>query len=142
MQTAQKKPVLRRTLDNIIRFTSSIGENTVFTGSFTGGENIVVRGHVRGESNVKGAVVVAETGIWEGRLTADIVIVSGTVKGDILARDKVEVLAGAKITGNLTSPIIALESGAIHDGHMEMSSTTRFERFNEKRDEPAGLVAE
>jgi len=135
----QKKPVFRRTLDNVIRFTSSIGENTEFTGSFSGGENIVVRGHVRGESDVNGAVVVTETGRWEGRLKADIAIVAGVVNGDIIAREKIEILAGAKITGNLSSPVIAIESGAIHEGHMEMTPTTQVQHFSEKRTGPSEL---
>lgn len=142
MQATQKKPALRRTLDSIIRFTSSIGENTVFTGSFNGGENIVVRGHVRGESDVKGAVVVTETGKWQGKLVADVVIISGIVEGDIVAREKIEVLAGARIYGNLTGPVIAIEIGAVHDGHMDMSSATRIERFYEKREDPARVVEE
>jgi len=133
MSQMQKKPVFRRTLDNVIRFTSSIGENTEFTGSFSGGENIIVRGHVRGESDVNGAVVITETGRWEGRLKADIAIVAGVVNGDIIAREKIEILAGAKITGNLSSPVIAIETGAIHDGHMEMTSITQVQRFSEKR---------
>ena len=139
MHALDKKPVLRRTLDNIIRFTSSIGENTEFTGSFSGGENIVVRGHVRGESDVNGAVVIAETGRWDGTLVADIVIVAGIVNGDVIGREKIEVLSGAKITGNLSCPVIAIETGAVHDGRMDMSSTTRVERFYEKRNDPADV---
>lgn len=132
MQSAKRQPVLGRTLDSIIRFTSSIGEGSTFTGSFSGGENIVVRGKVHGESDVQGAVVIAESGYWIGQLKADIVVVAGRVEGDICAREKIEVLKGAHINGNLDCPNIAMETGAIHDGHLSMHG--KFSRFEEKRE--------
>ena len=131
MQSAKKQPVLGRTLDSIIRFTSSIGEGSTFTGSFSGGENIVVRGRVEGESDVKGAVVIAESGFWKGQLKADIVVVAGQVEGDITARDKIEILEGARVSGNLDCPHIAMENGAIHVGHLSMRG--RVSTFEEKR---------
>jgi cytoskeletal protein CcmA (bactofilin family) len=131
MQSAKKQPVLGRTLDTVIRFTSSIGEGTTFTGSFSGGENIVVRGTVHGESDVQGAIVVANGGHWVGHLQADIVVVAGRVDGDITAREKIEVLNGAHIKGNMASPVIAMETGSIHDGRISMHSNLN--TFAEKR---------
>ena len=139
MPQLQNKPVSRRTLDNIIRFSTSIGENTKFTGSFSGGENIVVRGHVKGESDACGVVMIAETGCWDGKLVADSVIVAGTVNGDIVAHEKIEILSGSKIIGNLSCPVIAIETGAVHEGHMDMSSTTIVKRFQEKRNNPTKI---
>lgn len=139
MPSLQNKPVFRRTLDSIIRFTSSIGENIEFTGSFNGDGNIVVRGHVKGESDVSSAVEIAETGTWDGKLTANIVIVAGLVKGDIVAREKIEVLASAKIIGNISSPVIAIETGAIHEGHIDMKATTKVKRYQEKRNNPTKI---
>lgn len=139
MPSVQDKPVFRRTLDNIIRFTSSIGENIEFSGSFSGEGNLVVRGHVKGDSDVNSTVVIAETGSWDGKLTADTVIVAGIVNGDIVAREKIEVLENAKIIGNLSSPVIAIETGAIHEGHIDMSTTTKVKRFQEKRNNPTRI---
>lgn len=139
MPSVQDKPVFRRTLDNIIRFTSSIGENIEFSGSFSGEGNLVVRGHVKGDSDVNSTVVIAETGSWDGKLTADTVIVAGIINGDIVAREKIEVLENAKIIGNLSSPVIAIETGAIHEGHIDMSSTTKVKRFQEKRNNPTRI---
>ena len=139
MKSVQKKPVLQRTLDNIIRFTTSIGETTEFTGSFSGGENIVVRGHVTGESIVSGAVVIAETGCWDGKLVADVVIVLGILNGDIEAREKIEIHSSAKIKGNISSPMVAIETGAVHEGHIDMKATTVVKHFEEKRDNPTEI---
>lgn len=131
MLSVKKQPVLGRTLDSVIRFTSSIGEVTTFTGNFSGEENILVRGKVFGESDVQGAVVIASGGQWVGHLQANIVVVAGVFEGDITARDKIEVLSGAHIKGNLTSPVIAMETGAIHHGRISMNSM--LSTFDEKR---------
>lgn len=132
MQSAKKLPALGRTLDSSIRFTSSIGEGSTFTGSFNGGENIVVRGNIHGESDVQGAVVIADNGKWIGQIKANIVVVAGQVEGDITACEKIEILKGAHIKGNLNCPIIAMETGAIHEGHISMQS--KVSTFAEKRE--------
>ena len=134
LEKKDRKQGFRRTLDNVIRFTSSIGEGTTFTGSFGGGENIVVRGEVHGMSDVEGVVVITETGKWIGELIADVVIVAGYVEGDISARDKIEVQAGANISGNLFSQVIAIESGAVHIGRIDMKNLKEIKHFKEKRD--------
>ncbi len=139
MPPLKNKPVSRRTLDKITRFSSCIGENTEFTGKFSGGENIVVRGHVKGESDACRVVLITETGCWDGKLVADIVIVEGTVNGDIVAGEKIELLSGSKITGNLSCPVIAIETGAVHDGNIDMNTTTKVERFEEKRNNPTKI---
>lgn len=128
MQSAKKQPVSGRS----VRFTSSIGEGSTFTGSFSGGENIVVLGTVQGESDVEGTVVIADSGHWIGQMKANTVVVAGRVEGDITARDKIEVLKSAHIIGNMDCPNIAMEMGAIHDGHLSMHGKLR--RFEQKRE--------
>ena len=133
------KPVSRRTLDKISRFSSCIGENTTFTGKFSGGENMLVLGHVKGEGDACKVVVIGSSGRWDGKLNADVVIVEGKVNGDIVAREKIELLSGSKVMGNLSCPVVAMETGAIHDGHIEMNSTTQVKHFEEKRDNPTNI---
>lgn len=135
MPSAKKKLVPGQGLGSSIRFTSSIGEGSTFTGSFSGGENIVVLGRVEGESDVQGTVVIAESGRWVGQIKADVVVVAGRVEGDIVARDKVELLKSGYIRGNLDSPNIAIETGAVHVGHLSMHG--KVSNFEQKRE--AGL---
>lgn len=133
MQAQGRKQATRRTLDGIGRFTSAVAEGSVFKGSFSGGENIVVFGKVEGESDVNGVIVITETGNWQGELTADVVIVAGTVEGNIRAREKIELQSSANIRGNLFSPLIAIECGAVHVGHIDMKNIQQLKHFKEKR---------
>lgn len=135
-----KKNNYRRTLDSVIRFSSAIGENTTINGRFTGGENIMVRGTVKGDSDVQGTIVIMETGCWLGHLVADVVVIAGRVEGDIEARDKIEIVSGGHITGDIRSPIVAMESGAIHEGSIHMSEKAEVSKFEEKRFEAIPIV--
>ncbi len=139
MYAVETKPLSRRALDGNARFSSSIGQNTKFTGSLSGDGNIVVQGKVVGDSEINAAVVITETGSWEGNLVAEVVVVSGEVTGNITASGKIELLASARVTGNLRCPVIAIATGAIHEGRMDMGSAMRVERFFEKRSDPAPL---
>jgi cytoskeletal protein CcmA (bactofilin family) len=85
-------------------------------------------------------VVIAETGRWKGNLVADVVVVAGEVSGNITASGKIELLASAKVIGNLRCPVIAIATGAIHEGRMDMGPAMRVERFFEKRDDPSSAL--
>jgi len=123
----------RRTLDEIIRFTSSIGESAIFTGNIVTDDNIVVRGTVIGNSQIDGIIVVEAHGKWLGNLSAKALIINGHVEGNITAQIKIEIQNNAKIIGDLISPKIAIESGAIHDGSIHMDDKTQLTTFEEKR---------
>lgn len=127
----------RRALDDIIRFTTTIAEDTRFTGSFDGGHDYVVRGSVTGDSVVSGAVVITQGGHWTGNLTADIIVVGGQVEGDLVAREKLEILNTARVTGNLQSPVLAIAKGAVHEGQLRMREQTQVTEFEERRTEPS-----
>ena len=123
----------RRTLDDIIRFTSSVGENSIFTGNITTSDNVVVRGTIIGDSKVEGIIVVKISGKWLGNIIANTLVINGYVKGDVTALDKIEIQKNAKIIGNLNCPRIAIENGAIHEGRIHMEDKTHIITFKEKR---------
>jgi cytoskeletal protein CcmA (bactofilin family) len=137
-----KKAKRRRTLDDIFRFATLVGETTQFEGTFKGGENFIIRGEVRGDSVVDGAVVIAESGSWHGHITADVVVVGGRVEGGIEAREKIEILASAKVLGTLHSPTLAIANGAFHEGEIRMRERTDLTEFDEKRSTPRAMTSE
>lgn len=123
----------RRTLDDIIRFTSSVGESSTFTGTIETADNLVVRGTVIGDSKIKGIVVIESTGKWFGNISGNTFVIKGHVEGDINALGKIEIQKSAKLIGNICSPRIAIERGAIHQGHVNMEHKPQITTFKEKR---------
>lgn len=124
----------RRALDNVKQFTTLIGGGTRVTGALRGSENCIVNGTVEGNCEIDGTLVLGEQGRWHGNIFASMAIISGEVVGDIVAGEKLELSASARITGNITSPVVAMAEGAIHQGGIKMAREgSGVSSFQEKR---------
>ncbi|MCF6257342.1 MAG: polymer-forming cytoskeletal protein [Gammaproteobacteria bacterium] len=121
----------RRSLDSVAGFTTSIGLESIFTGTIGGRGHTIVLGRVEGSSELDGALVIGEGGCWVGDITAKYVVIAGQVEGSITAREKMEIVCTAKIRGSLTSPFIAIAEGAVHEGEIHMA---KVKRFTDQRD--------
>ena len=102
------------------RIDTLIGAATRIIGDvqFSGGFHI--DGHIKGNVDAaaeSGATLsVSDTGVVEGSVAVPNVILNGTVKGDILAHDRVELGATARVTGSVYYGLIELEMGAEING--------------------------
>ena len=104
------------------RIDTLIGAGTRIIGDvhFSGGFH--VDGHVKGNVDAlpdSGATVsVSDSGVVEGSVAVPNVILNGTVKGDILAHERVELGATARVTGNVYYGLIEMEMGAEINGKL------------------------
>jgi len=121
----------RRSLDGVDGFTTSIGPDSIFTGTIGGSGHTIVLGRVEGSSQLDGTLVIGESGCWTGDITAKHIVIAGQVEGSVTAREKMEIVCTAKIRGSLTSPFIAIAEGAVHEGEIHMGEV---KRFRDRRD--------
>ncbi len=121
----------KRTLDHIQQEPTLLGGESVFVGNLQGKKDFFVRGKVVGDCDVEGMVLLSPNSYWLGNITADVVIISGRVEGNVTARVKLEVRDAARIQGNLTSPAIALSEIAKINGNVSHSGDLT--HFNERR---------
>jgi cytoskeletal protein CcmA (bactofilin family) len=104
------------------RIDTLIGAGTRIIGDvqFTGGFH--VDGHIKGNVDAppdSGATLsVSDGGVVEGSVAAPNVVLNGVVKGDILAHERVELGATAKVTGNVYYALIEMEMGAEINGKL------------------------
>ena len=124
---------LRRTRDAIGAPATIIGDDTEFTGQLTGQGHVLVKGTVKGDSDLDSPVTIAPGGRWDGCLKATDIIVAGTVDGDIDASGKAEIRATAKVTGSVSAAQIAIGEGARVDGKLHTRTPEEIKRFAEKR---------
>lgn len=124
----------RRTLDRVGEFTTMLGPRSVYMGVFQGKDNYLVYGEVQGECDLEGTLVLGEGSRWKGNIRAAHVVVAGQVEGDIFAINKLELARTAFVRGKITSPVVAMARGAVHDGSIRMAKQTQVTRFNERRD--------
>jgi cytoskeletal protein CcmA (bactofilin family) len=104
------------------RIDTLIGAGTRIIGDvhFTGGFHL--DGHIKGNVDAlpeSGATLsVSDAGMIEGSVAVPNVILNGAVTGDILAHDRVELGATARVTGNVYYGLIEMEMGAEINGKL------------------------
>ena len=60
-------------------------------------------------------------------------VIAGTVEGDIIATDRVEIRPPARIFGSVSAARIAIGEGAVIEGEIHMTGGAQPHRFEEKR---------
>jgi cytoskeletal protein CcmA (bactofilin family) len=104
------------------RIDTLIGAGTRIIGDVQFGGGFHVDGHVKGNVDAppdSGATLsVSDSGVVEGSVAVPNVVLNGTVKGDILAHDRVELGATARVTGNVYYGLIEMEMGAEINGKL------------------------
>ncbi|HTG91328.1 MAG TPA: polymer-forming cytoskeletal protein, partial [Pyrinomonadaceae bacterium] len=91
------------------------------TGEITFKDMVRVNGHVAGTVYSKTGTLIVDTGARiEARVDVGVAIVSGTVKGDIIARERVELGPTSKIYGNIWTRSLVIKDGAIFEGVCRM----------------------
>ncbi len=92
-------------------YVSVISEQCQFQGTLDLQGSLRIDGDLDGNVDNAKYVTISKTGTVKGDITAQGVVVIGSMTGDIVA-DSVEILADAKITGNIRSKSILIEGGA------------------------------
>ena len=113
-----------------------LGPDSVYTGMFRGKDNHIIYGEVQGECDIEGILVLGEGGRWKGNIRAGSVVIAGRVEGDIEAINKLELARTAHVHGRITSPVVAIARGAVHEGSVRMAKQTQITRFVERREAP------
>lgn len=99
-----------------------IGPNIVIEGTITGSETTVVDGTVKGEINITSDLRVGPKGRIEAKVQVRNIVVEGRVTGEIIASDRVELIAGSQVDGNIKAPRIIVAEGAKFRGNVDMGS--------------------
>lgn len=81
-----------------------------------------VDGKVTGQVHSKGDLVVGESGVVEGEVSAGRVFVSGTVRGKMSAEQRVEICAGGKVFAEVCTAALVIEDGAVFEGQCSMGA--------------------
>ncbi len=102
---------------------TTIAPGTKVKGSVTGKAPLRIEGQLDGKVLLDGLVTVAKGGLVTGEVKADTVQVSGKLIGNVTGRERVEVLAGGSLEGDVSSPRFVIIEGAFYKGNVEMSGS-------------------
>src|SRR5579863_3264307 len=98
-----------------------LGASLHVKGEITGNEDLAIDGSVEGLVQLEDRKLTVGA---SAKLTADIiareVVVYGTVKGNLRARDRIEIKKDGSVIGDLTTARIMIEDGAYFKGSIEI----------------------
>jgi cytoskeletal protein CcmA (bactofilin family) len=95
-----------------------VGREITLSGEITSCEKLVVEGHVEVTIPDSRVLEVTSTGLFRGRAEVDEADIAGRFEGDLIARDRLAVRAGGKVSGTIRYGRIVIESGGEISGDM------------------------
>lgn len=117
-----------------------VGSGTVVTGEANFKAMMRVDGHLSGRINsTSGTLIVGANGKVDANIEVAVAIVHGTVNGDIIANQRLELGRAAKLNGNIQTASLMIEPGALFEGSckmLKMNSSTGKGKSNGRDDQP------
>lgn len=99
-----------------------IGPRVVIRGdvSFSGGLYVEgkILGKVQAEDGADAVITIAENGLIEGEVRAPVVVVSGQLNGEVYAAQRVELMANARVQGDIHYKVVEMAAGAMISGRL------------------------
>ena len=101
--------------------TAFLGKDTDFKGKLTFHGTVRIDGHFKGEiSSTNGTLIIGEGGVVDANVHISYVVISGEIRGDVIADKMIDILEPGKVFGNIQAPTIVIDEGAIFDGNCRM----------------------
>ena len=97
-----------------------LGSETEFEGKLSFKGAVRIDGHFTGEIYTDGTLIVGEAAVIKSDIHVSHIIVSGEIRGNIIADNRIEIHAPGKVFGNIQAPAIVIEEGVIFEGNCKM----------------------
>ena len=112
------------------QITAFLGQDTEFEGNLSFKGMVRIDGRFKGEINTEGTLIVGETAVIDSDIHASNVIISGEIRGHIVAGEKIEILSPGKVFGDIEAPSVTINTGVIFEGNCQTQE--RDEMVNDK----------
>ena len=101
-----------------------VGNGTVVTGETSFKAMLRIDGQLSGRiSSTSGTLVIGTNGRVDANIEVAVATIHGTVNGDIIATQRLEFGRSAKVSGNVQSPSLMIEQGAVFEGSCKMTQS-------------------
>ncbi|MCX6580121.1 MAG: polymer-forming cytoskeletal protein [Candidatus Aminicenantes bacterium] len=117
--------------------TSFIGKKMKIEGEIFSEDDLIIEGQVKGTIEANKTLTIGRDGDVIADIHACVVKISGRVRGNITASDKVSILVEGRFNGNIKSPKLVVAEGAIliGDVNKEDESTKEIKLETEAKQE-------
>ena len=82
--------------------------------------NLRINGEFEGKLTTKGKLTIGEHAVVNADIIGEDIIIAGKVNGDIMADKAIKLVAPACVAGDIKTPSLNIEEGAIFEGYCNM----------------------
>lgn len=106
------------------RSNAWIGQGVVIEGKIRSAQDLRIDGKVEGTIEVGNhSVIVGASAEIDADLAAKSILISGTVRGNVTASERIDIQATASIHGDVAAPRLVIADGAFVRGKVETAGT-------------------
>src|ERR1041385_820547 len=99
-----------------------IGRGIEVTGDIAFADRLQIDGKVTGKlTSESGTLIVGESGQLDTQIDVGVCVVHGEVRGNLIARSKLEIRRTGRVYGDVVTPVLLVEEGAVFNGAIRMS---------------------
>lgn len=109
--------------ENADEILSILGDGVEFQGELSFAHGIRVDGIVKGRIRSESCLVIGPKGKVEADVAIRRVSIHGEFRGVIQASDRVEIHREGKVYGDLSTPCLIIEAGALFEGKCNMNES-------------------
>ncbi|MEA3489109.1 MAG: polymer-forming cytoskeletal protein [Candidatus Omnitrophota bacterium] len=85
--------------------------------------NLRINGKFEGTLDTKGMLMIGQKAYIKANITGESVSIAGSVTGNIIASKVLKLESGAELIGDVETPRISIEEGAVLNGNLHMGSS-------------------
>jgi len=116
-----------------------VGNGTTLTGEASFKGMLRVDGHLSGRvTSEGGTLIVGNNGQVDANIEVAVAVIQGSVNGDIIASQRLELGRAAKVNGNVQTPSLVIEQGAVFEGSCKMTQL-RAAQDKQRADQARGI---
>ena len=99
-----------------------IGRGIEVNGDISFADRLQVDGKTQGKlTSDSGTLIVGESARIEAQIDVGVCVVYGLVHGNLIARSKLEIRKTGRVLGDVSTPVLLVEEGAVFNGAIRMS---------------------
>jgi cytoskeletal protein CcmA (bactofilin family) len=99
-----------------------IGRGIEVIGDIAFADRLQVDGKTVGKlTSESGTLIIGESGHVEAQVDVGVCVVHGSVHGNLIARSKLEIRRTGRVHGDVVTPVLLVEEGAVFNGAIRMS---------------------
>ncbi|HTG14932.1 MAG TPA: polymer-forming cytoskeletal protein [Blastocatellia bacterium] len=98
-----------------------IGRGIEINGEIAFSDRLQVDGRVSGKlTSESGTLIIGEPAHLDAQIDVGVCVVHGSVNGNLVARSKVEIRRTGRVHGDVMTPVLLVEEGAVFNGAIKM----------------------